>query len=62
MRRGFTLVEVLIALGLLATIATMAFMAIASSVQAQQVLEQEDATNQAARVAMRTLYRDISMA
>ncbi len=62
MRRGFTLVEVLIALGLLATIATMAFMAIGSSVRAQQVLEEEDATNQAARVAMRTLYRDISMA
>lgn len=62
MRRGFTLVEVLVSLGLLALIGTMAFMSIASATNAQAVLENEDATNQAARVAMSTIRRDLAMA
>lgn len=62
MRRGFTLVEVLVSMGLLAVIGTVAFLSIASATNAQSVLEIEDATNQAARVAMSTLRRDLTMA
>lgn len=61
-RRGFTLVEIVVAVGLLAIIATISFMAITASVKAQGVLEEEDVTNQAARVAMATLRRDFAMA
>lgn len=62
MRSGFTLVEVLVSLGLLAIIGTVAFMSIASATNAQVVLEVEDATNQAARVAMSTVRQDLMMA
>ena len=61
-RSGFTLVEIVVAVGLLAIIATIAFMSITASVNAQAILEEEDATNQAARVAISTLRRDFSMA
>lgn len=60
--RGFTLIEVVISVGILAVIATISFLSISSAVKNQEILETDDATNQAARIAMSTLKRDLSLA
>lgn len=62
MRRGFTLLEVIVALSLLGMIAAITFTTISNSITTRDVLEQEDASNQSARVAMDRLRRDLRLA
>lgn len=62
LRRGFTLLEVVVALGILALIGTLTFSAVAGAVETRDVLEAEDEVAQAARVAMGRIRRDLSLA
>jgi general secretion pathway protein J len=61
-RSGFTMIEVLISIGILAVIATISFLSIGAAVKNQEILETDDATNQAARIAMSTIKRDLTLA
>lgn len=62
LRRGFTLVEVVVGIGILALIGTITFSTIASAAITRDVLEEEDAANQSARVALDRLARDLRLA
>lgn len=62
LRRGFTLLEIVVALGILALIGTLTFSAVAGALETRDVLEAEDEVNQAARVAMDRLRRDLGLA
>lgn len=62
MRRGFTLLEVMVALAVLAIIGALTFTTIASVVKASKYLEEDDATDQAARVALGHVRKDLSLA
>ncbi len=62
MRRGFTLLEVVVALGIMGMIGLITFETIASALDTRDVLEEEDASNQAARVALDRLRRDLRVA
>ncbi|MCB9742757.1 MAG: general secretion pathway protein GspJ [Alphaproteobacteria bacterium] len=57
-----TLIEVVIAIAILAVIGTITFMALASSIQARDVLAERDFVNQSARVAMGRITRDLQLA
>lgn len=61
-RRGFTLLEVVVALGVLALIGTLTFTAVAGALETRDILEGEDEVNQAARVAMSRIRRDLQLA
>jgi general secretion pathway protein J len=61
-RRGFTLLEVVVSLGILALIGTITFETIASALDTRDVLENEDEANQSARVALDRLRRDLRLA
>lgn len=61
-RAGFTLLEVIVAIGILAVIAGMTFSTLANAFNTRDLLESEDATNQSARVALDRLKRDLSLA
>ena len=61
-RRGFTLLEVVVALAILALIAGLTFTTIASALNTRDMLEADDVVNQSARVAMARIRRDISLA
>lgn len=61
-RAGFTLLEVIIAIGILALIATMTFETISGALRARDMLEANDALNQSARAALGKLRRDLSLA
>ncbi len=61
-RAGFTLLEVVVALGILALIASLTFSTIASALNTRDMLEADDAVNQSARIAMARIRRDLSLA
>ena len=61
-RGGFTLLEVVVALGVLALIGTLTFSTIASALNTRDLLEKDDRVNHYARVAMTRLRRDLSLA
>lgn len=61
-RRGFTLLEVVVALGILAMIGLITLQTIVSALDTRDVLEEEDQSNQSARVALDRLRRDLRLA
>jgi general secretion pathway protein J len=61
-RRGLSLLEVVVALGILAVIGVLTFETIAGAFQTRDALESEDEINQSARVALARLRRDIELA
>ncbi len=61
-RAGFTLLEVIVAIGILAVIAGLTFTTLGNAFSTRDILESEDATNQAARVALARIKRDLSLA
>lgn len=61
-RRGFTLLEVVVALAILALIAGLTFSTVASAINTRDMLEADDAVNQSARVAMSRIRRDLALA
>ena len=52
LRRGFTLLEVVVSMGILALIGAITFETIASALDTRDVLEEEDEANQSARVLL----------
>jgi general secretion pathway protein J len=60
--RGFTLVEVLIAMGIVATMAIMTIGSLSEMDRASAAAREQDARYAAARVALRRLGRELSMA
>lgn len=60
--RGFTLIEVLVAVGLLAFISLLMVQAIRLSFQAREEIARVEDLNHAAQVALRRMTSDISMA
>ncbi len=61
-RRGFSLLEVVVAISVLALIGSLTFETIASALDTRDVLEEEDQANQSARVALDRLRRDLRLA
>jgi general secretion pathway protein J len=61
-RRGFTLLEIVVSLAILAVIATITFVTMANAMRAREVLEEEDVVNRSARVALSTIRRELSLA
>jgi general secretion pathway protein J len=61
-RSGFTLIEVVVALAVLAMIGVMAWTTMSSTLLARDLLEQEDEVDRAARAAMDRIEREISLA
>lgn len=62
MRRGFTLLEIIVSLAVLSVIATLAFSAIAGAIGVRDTMEAQDALNQSARIAMGKIRRDLQLA
>lgn len=62
LRAGFTLLEVVVSLAVLALIGTLTFSTIASALNTRDLLEADDAVNQSARIAMARIRRDLSLA
>ena len=61
-RRGFTLIEVIVALGVMVVIATVAWSTMASTMKMRDYMEQEDEISRTARVAMTRITRNLSLA
>jgi general secretion pathway protein J len=61
-RKAFTLLEVVVALGIMGLIGLITFETIASALDTREVLEEEDRSNQSARVALDRLRRDLRVA
>ncbi len=61
-RRGFTLLEVVVAIALLALIGVLTFETVANALDARDWLEKDDDANQSARIAMDRLHRDFELA
>jgi general secretion pathway protein J len=61
-RAGFTLLEVVVAIGVLALIGTLTFGTVAGAIEVRDVLERRDRTTQQARIAMDRLRRDLQLA
>lgn len=61
-RAGFTLLEVVVALAVLALVASLTFGSIAGALRTRDLLEGDDEVNQSARIAMARLRRDFSLA
>lgn len=60
--RGFTLLEVLIAVGLLAVVSTLMYQAMSLTFRARETISRIEELNHAAQVALHRLTRDVSMA
>ena len=61
-RAGFTLLEVVVALGVFVLIAGLTFGTIGSALNTRDLLEADDAVNQSARIAISRIRRDLSLA
>ncbi|MFT4979397.1 MAG: general secretion pathway protein J [Myxococcota bacterium] len=61
-RAGFTLIEVIVALGIMVVIGTLAFSTLSSSIQLRDILEEDDALARSARVALGRLTQELSLA
>ncbi len=61
-RRGFTLLEIIVALAVLGLIAALTMETIAGSVETRDLLEANDKLNQTARTALSRVKRDLSLA
>lgn len=62
MRRGMTLVEVVVSLGILALMGAITWASLAGTLKARDLLEANDGVQQSARVAMAKISRDIELA
>jgi len=60
-RQAFTLIEVVIALGIMAMIGALSWTAIAGSVEMRDILEQQDASDRSARIALSRLTRELQL-
>jgi general secretion pathway protein J len=61
-RTGFTLIEVMVALAIMALIATLAWTTLASAADMRNYLEMKDEANRTARNALNRLTKEISLA
>jgi prepilin-type N-terminal cleavage/methylation domain-containing protein len=61
-RAGFTLLEVLVSLALMAIIAALAFGTLSGTIQARDLLEENDEIDRVSRLVMDRLSREISLA
>ena len=61
-RRGFTLIEVIVSLVLVAGIAAFTFTSLRSSFAMRDYMEQQDATDRSARVALQKIERELRLA
>ncbi len=61
-RSGFTLIEIVVAVAILALIGVLTFQTIATALDARDWLEKDDDSNQSARIAMDRLHRDFELA
>lgn len=61
-RQGFTLLEIIVAVSILALIGVLTFETVANALDARDWLEQDDDANQSARIAMDRLHRDFELA
>lgn len=62
LRRGFTLLEVLVAMGVLVLIGAMSWEIMASGLMMREFMEQEDEVERNARIALDRIEREISLA
>jgi len=61
-RAGFTLVEVIVALAILAMIGVITFTTISTTLHARDYLEEDDVQNQSARIALARIKKDLELA
>ena len=61
-RAGFTLIEVIVALGIMALIASMTWAAMAGTFSLRDYLDEQDSLDRSARVAISRLTRELSLA
>ena len=61
-RRGFTLIEVIVSLVLVAGIAAFTFSSLRSSFAMRDYMERQDATDRSARVALQKIERELRLA
>src|SRR6185436_84614 len=61
-RRGFTLIEVIVSLVLVVGIAAFTFSSLRSSFAMRDYMEQQDATDRSARVALQKIERELRLA
>lgn len=61
-RAGFSLLEIMVAVSILALIGVLTYETIANALDARDWLEEDDASNQSARIAMDRLHRDFELA
>ena len=61
-RGGFTLIEVMVALGIMVVIGVLAFSTLAGSVEMRDIMEETDKVSRSARVALDRLTRELQLA
>ena len=61
-RAGFTLIEVVIALGIMVMIAGLSWSTLAGSIKLRDVLAEDDAVARSARVTLNKLSRELELA
>jgi general secretion pathway protein J len=61
-RRAFTLLEVVVAIGIMGVIAVLTFATLSNAFTLRDILEEEDAINNSARVALDKIAKDLQLA
>lgn len=61
-RRAFTLLEVVVAVGIMGVVAVLTFATLANAFALRDILEEEDAINTSARVALDKIAKDLQLA
>ncbi len=61
-RSGFTLIEIIISLGIMVLIASITWSTLASTIKMRDFLDEEDGVNRSSRVALDRISREISLA